>query len=123
VPRLRPAEPLNPAILTKWRTWTTPRGTGFTLTHADRLDALYAHRHQLLHELIKHIVDADFEPSLELFTDALAILKTITRFWSTIEKDIGNFEDFGDVDLDEVVPLSIMIFNSASTPMRPGMET
>ena len=31
-------------------------------------------------KMIKYIVDPDFEPSLELFTDALAILKTIRRF-------------------------------------------
>jgi hypothetical protein len=45
---------------------------------ADRLDAIYAHRHPLSHELIMYIVDPGFEPSLELFTDALAILKAIT---------------------------------------------
>jgi hypothetical protein len=26
--------------------------------------------------------------------------------WASVEKDIGSFEDFGDVDLDEVTPLS-----------------
>jgi len=31
------------------------------------------------------------------------------RFWTSIEKDIGSFEDFGDVDLDEVTPLSLAV--------------
>ena len=31
------------------------------------------------------------------------------RFWTSIEMDIGSFEDFGDVDLDEVTPLSLAV--------------
>jgi hypothetical protein len=94
-----------------------------TLAQADRLDAIYAHRHELSHELIKYIVDPDFEPSLELFTDALAILKAIRRFWSSVEKDIGSFEDFGDVDLDEVVPLSLMVLQQCIDAYAAGLET
>ncbi len=54
-------------------------------------------------------MDPDFEPDVELFTDALTILKATRRFWTSIEKDIGSFEDFGDVDLDEVTPLSLAV--------------
>jgi hypothetical protein len=36
-------------------------------------------------------------------------LRAIRRFWTSIEKDIGSFEDFGDVDLDEVTPLSLHV--------------
>lgn len=82
-------------------------GDAITLAQADRLEDIYAHRHDLSHELIKYIVDPEFEPDLELFTDALTILKAIRRFWASIEKDIGSFEHFGDVDLDEVTPLSL----------------
>ena len=84
-------------------------GDAITLAQADRLEAVYSHRHDLSHELIKYIVDPDFEPDVELFTDALAILKATRRFWASIEKDMGSFEDFGDVDLDEVTPLSLAV--------------
>ncbi len=80
-----------------------------TLAQADRLDDIYAHRHDLSHELIKYIVDPDFEPDIDLFSDALTTLQAIRRFWTGIEKDIGAFEDFGDVDLDEVTPLSLYV--------------
>jgi hypothetical protein len=80
-----------------------------TLAQADRLEDIYAHRHDLSHELIKYIVDPDFEPDVQLLKDALTILKAIRRFWTSIEKDIGTFEDFGDVDLDEVTPLSLAV--------------
>jgi hypothetical protein len=84
-------------------------GDAITLAQADRLEDIYAHRHDLSHELIKYIVDPDFEPDVELFTDALTILKATRRFWTSIEKDIGSFDDFGDVDLDEVTPLSLAV--------------
>jgi hypothetical protein len=84
-------------------------GDAITLAQADRLDDIYAHRHDLSHELIKYVVDPDFEPDVELLTDALTILKSIRRFWTSIEKDIGSFEEFGDVDLDEVTPLSLAV--------------
>lgn len=72
------------------------------------LDDIYAHRHALSHELIKYIVDPDFEPDVELLADALTILKSIRRFWVSIEKDIGSFEEFGNVDLGEITPLSLI---------------
>lgn len=84
-------------------------GDAITLAQADRLEDIYAHRHDLSHELIKYMVDPDFEPDVELFTDALKILKAISRFWTSIERDIGTFEDFGDVNLDEVTPLSLAV--------------
>ncbi len=63
-----------------------------TLAQADRLEDIYPHRHDLSHELIEYIVDPDFEPDVELFTDALTILKVIRRFRTSIEKEIGAFE-------------------------------
>lgn len=80
-----------------------------TLSQADRLEEVYAHRHELSHELLKYIVDPDFEPDIEMLNDALAILRSVRRFWTSIEKDIGSFDDFGDVDLDEVCPLSLYV--------------
>ena len=84
-------------------------GDAITLAQADRLDEVYAHRHDLSHELIKYIVDPDFEPDVELLIDALTILKAIGRFWTSIERDVGSFEEFGDVDLDEVTPLWLAV--------------
>jgi len=84
-------------------------GDAITLAQADRLEDIYAHRHDLSHELIKYMVDPDCEPDMELLTDALTILKATRRFWTSIEKDIGSFEDFGDVDVDEVTPLSLAV--------------
>ena len=54
---------------------------------ADRLDDIYAHSHDRSHKLIKYIVDPDFEPDVELLAQAQAILKSIRRFWTSIDKD------------------------------------
>jgi len=37
--------------------------------------------------------------------------------------DIGSFKDFGDVDLDEVVPLSLMILLKCIDACAAGLET
>ena len=85
-----------------------------TLAQADRLDEIYDHRHDLTHELIKYVVDVKFEPDVELLADALKILADIRRFWTQIEVDIGTYEAFGDIDVDEVQPLSLMVLQSSS---------
>lgn len=96
-------------------------GEAITLVEADRLDDIYAHRHELSHELIKYIVDPDFEPDVDLLTDALAILRAVRRFWTSIEKDIGSFEEFGDVDLDEVTPLSLAVLQMCIDAYLAGL--
>ena len=96
-------------------------GEAITLVEADRLDDIYAHRHELSHELIKYIVDPGFEPDVELLTDALAILRAVRRFWTSIEKDIGSFEEFGDVDLDEVTPLSLAVLQMCIDAYLAGL--
>ncbi len=58
---------------------------------------------------MKYVVDPDLEPDVTLFTDALSILKAIRRFWTSIEKDIGSFDHLGNIDLDEVMPLSLAV--------------
>lgn len=93
-----------------------------TLNQADRLTAIYSHRHELSHELIKYIIDPDFEPDMDLFADALTILKAIRRFWTSIEVDIGTFEDHGDVDLDEIVPLSLMALQQCIDAYVAGLD-
>lgn len=98
-------------------------GDAITLAQADRLDDIYTHRHDLSHELIKYIVDPDFEPDVELLTDALAILRAVRRFWTSVEKDIGSFEEFGDIDLDEVTPLSLAILQRCIDAYLAGLPT
>lgn len=97
------------------------QGGAITLAQADRLDDIYAHRHDLSHELIKYIVDPDFEPDVELLTAAMTILKAIRRFWTSVERDIGSFEDFGDVDLDEVTPLSLAVLQMCIDAFVAGL--
>lgn len=36
-------------------------------------------------------------------------LASLRRFWRRIEKDMGTFGGFGDVELDEVTPLSLFV--------------
>lgn len=61
---------------------------------------------------MEYIIDPELEPDADLFLDAVSIPHDIRRFWTSIEKDIGTFEDHGDVDLDDVVPLSLMILQT-----------
>ncbi|TQM65152.1 hypothetical protein [Humibacillus xanthopallidus] len=70
---------------------------------AAHLDEIYQHRHQLTHELHRYLIDPDLEPDVELFVAALETLRRISRFWVQVEADIGTFDEYPDVDLDEVV--------------------
>jgi hypothetical protein len=92
-----------------------------TLAQVERLDDIYAHRHDLSHQLIKYIVDPDLEPDVALFTDALLILQSVRRFWTSVEKDIGSFEDFGDVNVDEVTPLSLAVLQMCIDAYLAGL--
>lgn len=74
-----------------------------TAEQATRLDDIYAHRHQLTHELASYLVDPDLDPDVDLFVDALKTLSDIARFWTRVEADLGSFDEFPGVDLDEVV--------------------
>jgi hypothetical protein len=90
------------------------QSNAITQHQADRLDAIYDHRHSLTHELVRYIVDPDADPDVELLVEAIATLRDLHRFWIDIEIDSGGF--FGvdgsqveDVDPDEVVPLSLVM--------------
>jgi hypothetical protein len=39
----------------------------------------------------------------------------------SVEKDIGSFEDFGDVDLDEVTPLSLAVLQMCIDAYLAGL--
>lgn len=94
-----------------------------TRAQADRLDAIYAHRHELSHELIKYVVDPAFEPDVDLFTDAAEILKAVARFWTSVEIDIGTFEHLGDVDIDEIAPLSLIVLQQCVDAYVGGLPS
>jgi len=93
-----------------------------TSEQAERLDAIYAHRHDLTHELLKYIVDVDHEPDVDLFSDALAILSDIRRFWTGIEMDVGTFDEYGDIELDEITPASIAVLGMCIDAYAAGLE-
>lgn len=92
-----------------------------TISQADRLDDIYAHRHQLTHELIKYVIDPDVDLDVDLFTDALSILKSVSRFWTKIEIDIGSFEHLGAVEPDEAVPLSLVVLQQCIDAVIEGL--
>lgn len=85
-----------------------------TQAQADRLDAIYAHRHELSHELPKYIVDVEADLDVDLFSDAVAILKDLHRFWIGIELSTGGFflpdgSVVDDIEPDDVTPTSLIL--------------
>jgi hypothetical protein len=92
-----------------------------TLAQADRLGEIYDHRHDLTHELIKYVIDVDFEPDMDLLADALGILRDIRRFWTQCEIDIGSFGDDGDIDVEDVTPLSLAILSTCIQAYVEGL--
>ena len=68
----------------------------------ERLNEIYAYRHELTHEVVGFIVDVARDPDISMLTDALAIARDLDRFWKRIAKDIGTYDAHGDVDLDNV---------------------
>jgi hypothetical protein len=74
-----------------------------TPKQAARLEDTYAHRHDLIHELARYLIDPDLEPDFDLFIEALKTLRGISRFWTEVEAGYGTFDDFPDPDLDEVI--------------------
>lgn len=96
-----------------------------TKEQADRLDEVYAHRHDLAHELMKYIVDPDYEPDVELLADAISILRDLHRFWILVELGIGSFdhvENIEDVDPEEIVPLSMMVLQQCLDAYIEGLD-
>ncbi|MGU3500924.1 hypothetical protein [Mycobacterium sp. C31M] len=95
-----------------------------TNERADRLDDVYAHRHDLAHELMKYIVDPDHEPDVELLAEAISILRDLHRFWIQVELGIGSFDhvaNIDDVDPEEIVPLSMMVLQQCLDAYIDGL--
>jgi len=92
-----------------------------TLAQAGRLDEIYAHRHELAHGLGNYLIDPDLEPNMDLFVDAVAILRDISRFWTQIEIDIGSFEEHGEVSVDDVAPGSLLLLQMCIDAYAEGL--
>ena len=112
----RHANPFKASLL-----WLIEMGA-ITEKQADRLDAIYAHRHQLTHELGKYLVDVDFEPDTDLFTDALSILGDLSRFWTRIEMGIGTFDEYGDVGVQDITPGYIAVLALCMNAYFEGLK-
>jgi hypothetical protein len=103
------------------------QSNAITQVQADRLDAIYAHRHSLTHELVKYIVDPDANPDVALFVDAITTLKDLHRFWVDIELSTGGFflpdgSDVGDdVDRNEVMPISLVVLQQCMDAYLDGL--
>lgn len=82
--------------------WLEQAGA-ITAAQRERLDEIYTHRHQLTHGIAGFIIDVEQEPDVSILTDALQIARDIDRFWIGVEKDIGTFDEHGDVDVDQVL--------------------
>lgn len=85
------------------------RADAITTEQGKRLQVIYEHRHELTHELGSFIVDPNRNLNAQLFVDSVAILRNIHSFWVKVERDIGMFEHLGEVSLDEIVPLSLVL--------------
>jgi hypothetical protein len=93
-----------------------------TLDQADRLDEIYAHRHELTHELGKYIVDPDFEPDMALFSDAVQILRDILRYRARVEIEAGSFEQHRDVEVDDVTPGRLLLLQMCIDAYVEGLK-
>lgn len=97
-----------------------------TPAQVDRLEEVYEYRHELTHELMKFVVDVEFEPNINLLTDAVHIMRDISRFWVQIEKDIGTFDKHGDINIDDVHPGTLLVLDMcieayvAGLPLPPS---
>lgn len=101
--------------------WLVDSGA-ISLAQADRLDEIYDHRHELTHELLKYVVDPEFEPDVDLFVDAIGILTAIHRFWTQVEIDIGSFEHLGEVSVDDAVPALLMVLQLCLDAYVAGLK-
>lgn len=91
------------------------QGGAITDVEANRLEAIYLHRHQLTHELAKYLIDVDHNPDVALLLDAITILTKVHRFWIKIELESGGFwipeynDWVDDVAVEDVTPLGLML--------------
>ncbi|AEF34774.1 hypothetical protein JDM601_0774 [Mycolicibacter sinensis] len=87
-----------------------------------------SHRDDLVHELVKYLIDPDEDPDVDLLADAINTLKDLHRFWINVELSTGGFflpdgSDVGDVDAEEVVPLSLMVLQQCLDAYLEGIAS
>ena len=89
---------------------------------AGRLDDIYQHRNDLSHELSKYIVDPHLDPDVDLFLEALAILQALDRFWIQVEADMGSFDSFSGLNVDEEQSMRIVTLDMFIDAYREGLN-
>jgi len=102
--------------------WLVKNGA-ITDEQVEVLERLYLHRKDIAHELPKYLIDVEYHPDVQLFADSVRVLKSISKFWTQIEIDIGTFEVHGEVTVDDVQPLStslLGLFIEAFADGLPG---
>jgi hypothetical protein len=92
-----------------------------TAEQSAQLDDIYAHRHDLTHELAKYLTDLNLEPDFDLFIEALKTLRSLSRFWTEVEAGIGTFEDYPDLDLDAVTNGRILLLDLCISAYGDGL--
>lgn len=112
---LAPNRPFQASLL-----WLRNRNA-VTAEQAARLDDIYAHRHDLTHELARYLTDPNLEPDFDLFIEALKTLRDLSRFWTEVEAAIGTFEDYPDLDLDEVTNVRILLLDLCISAYGDGL--
>ncbi|WP_158019435.1 hypothetical protein [Mycolicibacter sinensis] len=104
------------------------KNDAITQIQADRLELIRSHRDDLVHELVKYLIDPDEDPDVDLLADAINTLKDLHRFWINVELSTGGFflpdgSDVGDVDAEEVVPLSLMVLQQCLDAYLEGIAS
>lgn len=104
------------------------KNNAITQSQADRLELIRIHRDHLVHELVKYVIDPDEDPDVELLVDAITTLKDLHRFWINVERSTGGFflpdwSDVGEVDAEEVMPLSLIVLQYCLDAYRDGIAT
>ena len=59
---------------------------------------------------------------MDLFIDALTILRELNRFSTQIEIDIGTFAEHGDLDVEDAAPISLYILQLCVEAYGKGLE-
>jgi hypothetical protein len=104
------------------------KNNAITQSQADRLDSIRTHRDDLVHELVKYVIDPDEDPDVELLVDAITTLKDLHSFWINVELSTGAFflpdgSDVGDVDAEDVMPLSLIVLQHCLDAYPDGNAT
>lgn len=90
--------------------WLEQAGA-LTAEQRERLNVVYEYRHRIAHELAQFIVDADLSVDIKLLTDAVAILRHVSRFWTQMEIDMGSFGAHGEVTVDDAHPGRMLVLD------------